>query len=137
MRGALCAVTLFGVAATKVIAAPTPSPTPFDEKAAMKEFAALDPATKEKALASVRKKPGGGTGTASDTKPIATASPSAGGSPPPRPSSFVPVDPSKLPTFGKPGPATKAIEEPTVGSWLEHNIELRNSFYDSKQVDSP
>src|ERR1700730_3692591 len=136
MRSALCAVTIFSVATLKVVAAPTPSPTPFDENAALKEFAALDPETQKAALAFAKKK-SGGSPAADNTKPIATASPPAGGSPPARPSSFAPLDPSKVPSFGKPSPATKAVEGPTIGSWLEHNIEIRNSFYDSKQVDSP
>jgi hypothetical protein len=138
MRRRSCVAIFCGLAITAAAAVPIPSQTPSDEEALLKEFASLDPATQKKALEWVRKKGGQNSKetTASDSAKPA-GNPTAANSPPPRPVSFLPADPSKLPTFGKPGPATKAVEEPTVGSWLEHNIEIRNSFYDSKQADSP
>src|ERR1700731_181277 len=135
MRTTLCAVIICGFTAAGVVAAPTPTPTPLDQKAAIEESSKPPPADQQAALAFARKK---GTAAASDSAKIQPASsPAAAGSPPARPASYVPVDPSKVPILGKPGPGTKAKEEPTIDSWLEHNIELRSSFYDAKQVDSP
>jgi len=52
------------------------------------------------------------------------------------PAKFKPSDLS-LPVIGKPGPGTKAVAEPTLNSWLERNVQIRQSFFNTKDANNP
>jgi len=52
------------------------------------------------------------------------------------PAKFKPSDLS-LPVVGKPAPGTKAVAEPTLNSWLERNVQVRQTFFNAKDSNNP
>ena len=118
----------------------TPPLSPEDE-AQVREFLANPPAVRRAMLSGARAKatdkpaaagkPAAASPPAAEPKPAAAAAPAGGAATVPNPV------PDKPPASGKPGAGAKAVQTATINSWLEHNIQVRNSFYDTKEVESP